>query len=296
MVTVARAAPMTLRATPSGRVGSAMVSPSLTIQVVPSVDTLVSRGRSSLSRTTCPSGSDKSCALLIVFEVSDCSAFRSIDAVVSNTSQTVSARRKIAAAVAVVNGKASERLSPCREYSTVHRIRIAHFCRRRACDRPFDRFLRGFLGGSGFRGFGAGAAMAGGAAAGAAGFSATLGSCSIVAAGSALGRQRACAARLLRRRGGKLHLLLLRWRGRLLDRGFLGRRGRLGGRARDRRRLLRRGFGRFLARIRLRRLRLRRLRASAPCRAAAPAALPGRDLGRNGFRRVQALRAARRLC
>ena len=107
-----------LRATPSGCVGSSTTSPSVTIQAVPSVVTLASRGRRNTSRTTRPAGSAVTCAALKVLLVSEASAERSMSALPSKTSQSVSARRNTAAAVGALNGKTSRRASPWRTNSS----------------------------------------------------------------------------------------------------------------------------------------------------------------------------------
>ena len=90
----------------------------VTVQDEPSSAKLVSRGRSRPMRTTCPSRDGEIAAARIVWVPSLVSAARSILAAESNTSQSVSARRKTAAGVGAANGKVSLRFSPWRRSPT----------------------------------------------------------------------------------------------------------------------------------------------------------------------------------
>ena len=100
------------RITLSGWVGSSMVSPMRTVQVAPSSPVLVSFGRSSLSCTTCPSSERVTLALRMPRP--DCATIceMSIGVAASKTSQIVSERRNIAAAVGCANGNAMRSASP----------------------------------------------------------------------------------------------------------------------------------------------------------------------------------------
>ena len=101
-----------LRATTSGLVAPTMLSPTVTSQPASCGSTLVRRGRSSLSRTTCASSSRDTLALLMVLLGSLLRTSMSIAALVSKTSHSVSARWNTAAGVGSANGKNSRRLSP----------------------------------------------------------------------------------------------------------------------------------------------------------------------------------------
>ena len=92
MVTLVRPGPTILRASASGLPEPSNASPTLTDQPESSASTLIRRGRSSLSRTTWASSSSATLALRMVRLVSWLSVVTSIAALVSNTSQSVSAR------------------------------------------------------------------------------------------------------------------------------------------------------------------------------------------------------------
>ena len=115
---LARPAVTILRAMLSGLTALCMASPIETAQPSASAPTLVRRGRSSRSRTTCASSCRNSSALRMVLLASLPSASMSIGAAVSNTSHSVSARWNTAAGVCSANGKNRRSASPCRRNST----------------------------------------------------------------------------------------------------------------------------------------------------------------------------------
>ncbi len=153
-VTLERAGPTMLRLMTSGRVGSTTSPPIATVQAGPSVVALTSCGRSSLMRTTDVSARRVSVALLMVRLLSP-KAASPIVASVSKTSQSVSARRNMAAGVGAANGNESVRPSPWR-LSTTSTVAP----RARGAFSASDAG-----GGAAAAGDGAGAATAGGATA-----------------------------------------------------------------------------------------------------------------------------------
>ncbi len=160
---LARFSPTILRAMTSGWLGTVTVSPMVTIQPGPSGSRLTRRGRSSLMRTiAAPSAPRSSTALRIARPESAASAARSILAVLSNTSHSVSARWKTAAGV-------GDRERKFGAQNVARLLQLDHDGRVRIGRRPlaFDRgrvWQRSF-GASGAASFGAARSRPAGAAA-----------------------------------------------------------------------------------------------------------------------------------
>jgi len=112
MVMLVRPGATRLRAMISGRLAPAMASPIFSSQPLSCGSTLLSRGRSSISLTTCAPPSRVIIALWMVLLWSLLSTPMSICAALSKTSHSVSARWKIAAGVGTANGNSTRRLSP----------------------------------------------------------------------------------------------------------------------------------------------------------------------------------------